>query len=447
MANKKLSLEKKIILWFFLALYLVVLVLTALTPMLADDYSYSFSYADRSRISSLSDILRSLQAHRDTMNGRMTAHFFAHLFLLLPKPVFSVCNALVFCLILFNIFRIVRGGDDRLNIFLLLLAFFLVWLYTPVFGQVFLWLDGACNYAWALCFILAYLYPYLAAYLRGSPLAPGSAWKKLLFLLLAFLAGSYSEGASFAALFIAFAFLLCLWRRDKKLPRFLLSALAVACLGYLFLMTAPSEWSGRTGSFSPLLIAKNIKRIFSAPQETMLPLFVLYAALLAACLGFRVRREVVVTSVVLFLGAWVSLVLFAVAIYFPWRSLLMMSLLLVTACVLMISALCEKGFSRFLPILASAVGALFLFQFILGCGDVAFVYSQFRQREATIEAALDAGSDQVWLDVYQADTKYSGAYLLADVYEDCWIWPNYDLAAYYGIDQVYGLPAPQGDAG
>ena len=64
-----------------------------------------------------------------------------------------------------------------------------------------------------------------------------------------------------------------------------------------------------------------------------------------------------------------------------------------------------------------------------------------------IEAALDAGSSQVWLDVYQADTKYSGAYLLADIYEDCWLWPTYDLAAYYGIDQVYGLPALQADAG
>ena len=115
MKYKTLSPEQKLILWLFLTLFMVILVLTALTPMLADDYSYSFSYADRSRISSLSDILRSLQAHRDTMNGRMTAHFFAHLFLLLPKPVFSVCNALVFCLILFNIFRIVRGGDDRLQ--------------------------------------------------------------------------------------------------------------------------------------------------------------------------------------------------------------------------------------------------------------------------------------------------------------------------------------------
>lgn len=179
----------------------------------------------------------------------------------------------------------------------------------------------------------------------------------------------------------------------------------------------------------------------------MLPLFVLYAALLAACILFKARRELIVTSAILFLGAWVSLVLFAVALYFPWRSLLMMSLLLVTACVLMLSALCEKGFSRFLPIFASAVGALFLFQFILGFGDIAFVYSQFRQREAAIEAALEAGSDQVWLDTYQADTKYSGAYLLADVYEDCRIWPNYDLAAYYGIDQVYGLPAPQNGAG
>lgn len=104
-------------------------------------------------------------------------------------------------------------------------------------------------------------------------------------------------------LFIAFCFLLCLWHRDGALPRFLLLALFAAALGYLYLMTAPSEWNGRTGTISLEIIAKNIKRMISAPQETMMPLFSLYALLLTACICFRRRRELIVTSVILFLGA------------------------------------------------------------------------------------------------------------------------------------------------
>ena len=441
MKYQSLPFYRKLLIWAFILLFFLFFSLSFLTPMLADDYSYSFSYADRSRISSLSDIISSLEAHRNDMNGRMAAHFFAHLFLMLPKIIFCLANSLVVLGIFYLIYLTLPGTDYRQKFIIMLIVFFLVWLYTPVFGQVFLWLDGACNYAWAFFFIYAFIFPYCRAYLFNLSASPFGRLGKLIFLPLAFLAGSYSEGASFGMLFTAFCFLLCLWHRDKKLPRFLLLALFAAALGYLYLMTAPSEWSGRTGSFSIEVIAKNIKRMISAPQETMMPLFSLYAVLLTACICFKRRRELIISSVILFLGAWASIALFAAALYFPWRSLLMMAMLLVISCALMLSELCEAGFRPYLPMTAALAGSLFIFQFALGLGDIANVYSQYIQREAAIEAAIENGETQVWLRTYEADTKYSGAYLLADIYEDCWSWPNYDLAAYYGIDEVYALPS------
>lgn len=433
--------NRKPLVWACVMLFFLFFTLSFLTPMLADDYSYSFSYADRSRINSISDIISSLAAHRVDMNGRMAAHFFAHLFLMQPKIVFCLANSLIVLGIFYLIYLTLPGTDDRQKFIVMLMVFFLVWLYTPVFGQVFLWLDGACNYSWAFFFIYAFIFPYCRAYLFNLSASPFGLFGKLFFLPLAFLAGSYSEGASFGMLFIAFCFLLCLWHRDGKLPRFLLLALFAAVLGYFFLMTAPSEWSGRTGSFSMEVIAKNIKRMISAPQETMMPLFALYAVLLTACICFKRRREVIISSVILFLGAWASIALFAVALYFPWRSLLMMSMLLVISCALMVSELCEAGFRPYLPMAAALTGSLFIFQFALGLGDIANVYSQYIQREAAIETAIENGEMQIWLQPYVADTKYSGAYLLADIYEDCWSWPNYDLAAYYGINEVYALPS------
>ncbi len=441
MIYKSLPLYRKLLIWSFIMLFFLFFTLSFLTPMLADDYSYSFSYADRSRINSISDIISSLAAHRVDMNGRMAAHFFAHLFLMQPKIVFCLANSLIVLGIFYLIYLTLPGTDDRQKFIVMLMVFFLVWLYTPVFGQVFLWLDGACNYSWAFFFIYAFIFPYCRAYLFNLSASPFGLFGKLFFLLLAFLAGSYSEGASFGMLFIAFCFLLCLWHRDRKLPRFLVLALITAALGYLYLMTAPSEWSGRTGSFSMEVIAKNIKRMISAPQETMMPLFALYAVLLTACICFKRRREVIISSVILFLGAWASIALFAVALYFPWRSLLMMAMLLVISCALMLSELCNAGFRRYLPMAAALAGSLFIFQFALGLGDIANVYSQYIQREAAIETAIENGEMQIWLQPYVADTKYSGAYLLADIYEDCWSWPNYDLADYYGINEVYALPS------
>lgn len=174
----------------------------------------------------------------------------------------------------------------------------------------------------------------------------------------------------------------------------------------------------------------------------MLPLFALYAALLSACICLKLRREIIVTSVILFMGAWASLLLFAAALYFPWRSLLMMAVLLTVACLFMTSALCDTGFRRFLPTATAIIGMVFAFQLVLGIGDIVFVFIQHHHRESAIYQAIDAGESSVGLDTYDADTKYSAAYLLPDIYEDSGLWPNYDLAEYYGIGAVYASSDP-----
>ena len=87
--------SKKLIIAVYIFVSLAIVLVSSLTPMLADDYSYSFSYADRTvRIQTLGDIFASLKAHRANMNGRMISHGLAMLFLLLPKAVFNVVNAL-----------------------------------------------------------------------------------------------------------------------------------------------------------------------------------------------------------------------------------------------------------------------------------------------------------------------------------------------------------------
>lgn len=81
--------------------------LSFLTPMIADDYSYSFSFADYRRIESVGDIVESMAAHRETINGRIIAHSMVQLFLLLPKAVFNTVNGLAAALFVFS-FRFIR---------------------------------------------------------------------------------------------------------------------------------------------------------------------------------------------------------------------------------------------------------------------------------------------------------------------------------------------------
>lgn len=415
--------------------FLAVLVMTSLTPMLADDFSYSFSYAEPGkRIASLGDVFRSLAAHRQIMNGRMISHGLAMLFLMAPKAVFNFFNAAHAALFALLVYLWLPTQRRARALALLLLALTLLWLCTPVFGQVWLWLDGSLNYAWAMSAMLLFLYPFYCRYL-GKPCRLSPVFS----IPFAFLAGAYSENASCAALFMAFCFGALALLRDRRLPLRLYLAFASGCLGFLFLMTAPAE-SGRAAQTELLGIARNIQQIFVLPRDALLPLYCLSAALFTLALLGRARRELLVSAAILFAGSLVSIGVFVFALYFPWRSLCAATVLLVLGCLVLLAALWERGMRALTPLLLSVTTACFIFSFVLGLGDIAVLFLEGRERDATLRAAAAAGADTVEVHQYSSITKYAASYLLPDVYDTAWMWPNYDVAKYYGVGEVVGLP-------
>lgn len=245
------------------AVFCLLFAFSAMTPILADDYIFSLNRATWARLKRFGEIFESLWYLRSSVdgNGRVFAHFFAQLFLLLPKWVFNIANSACGAFTLYLIYRIVRGESARRNAGLLVLALSLVWLLTPAWGQVCIWLTGACNYGWGIMFLLLFLTPFFAEFLEkpGLSLFKGkSAAGKGVYIFLSFIAGGYSENGSFSALLIAFLLLALIYRRDKKIPKSLLPAFLAACAGMLFLMLCPAELLGRTGSAGDSTFARNL---------------------------------------------------------------------------------------------------------------------------------------------------------------------------------------------
>ena len=79
--------------------------LNLLTPMIADDYRYAFSFSTGARLQIVGEIFPSLAAHASVMNGRLVPHFFVQLFTITPRPVFSLLNAMVYVLLLLGLRR------------------------------------------------------------------------------------------------------------------------------------------------------------------------------------------------------------------------------------------------------------------------------------------------------------------------------------------------------
>ena len=139
-----------------LGIFLLLLLGNALTPYAVDDWAYMHSFATGERLMHFGEIFPSMAAHAQTMNGRQFSHFWAQLFLLLPKGVFDAVNALVFTALIALLARLVQSEEEPNNL-ILLMIFCAVWVFVPAFGQVFFWLDGACNYGWGCAAGLAFL--------------------------------------------------------------------------------------------------------------------------------------------------------------------------------------------------------------------------------------------------------------------------------------------------
>ena len=162
--------------WILLAVACVVFfVMNWLTTLKEDDMAFSLVEGVWIPVRSLIDVVRSHANLFVDANGR-TANLVAALFCgLLGKAAFNVCNTLVFGALAHLLSLLATGRRS-----LLALSMFLVAVGTcyPVPGETMLWLDGSCNYLWAITLSLA-----LICYLQRNH-SGRLGWGRALLLLL-----------------------------------------------------------------------------------------------------------------------------------------------------------------------------------------------------------------------------------------------------------------------
>lgn len=438
----KIYTEKKSVLFVMLAVFLTMTLLSFLTPMVADDYNYCFSFADGRRINSVGAIVESMIAHRSAVNGRIVAHSLVQLFLMLPKAVFNVANGLAAAVFVFLISLFSDAGSDKKNILVMLFSVLSLWYFVPQFGEVFLWLDGAFNYGWAMLFSLLFVLPFYLEFTGNRLKIQG--WAKIVYAVLAFAAGAYSESISLAMLFTALCLFAGVRVQGAKMPRFLTAALAAAFLGYIFMMLSPSELSGRTGEFSVSAVARNFEYII---QQTLTCLGGLYCVFMLI-LGVSIEAELtkpkserdirpVIFAVIAFLGGLGSIAAFTFARYFPNRAMCASACWTIVASAVLLSRVFLRRRS-FVSGLTAVLTVLFAFSFVLGVLDIAVVHKKSNERLAQIAAAKAAGERSITLEKFVADTKYSPAYELTDIADGENEWPNDAIAWYFDFDTVSG---------
>ena len=475
---------------FFVVVFALACFLTACTPLLADDFDYAFSWADETRIDNFKLVISSMKAHRIWTHGRVFAQGMVTIFMMWPKWAFPVSNALVITLFFWETERYFRFRSIPRPMLASAVVGAMIWICMPVFGQVFLWLDGACNYFWGAALGWALIVEVMTRDQRRYPNVC-----LLLLILPAFVVGAWSEHISFAVLLMLFLLLMRLWIKKRRFPLPDAIILFSGAAGYLFLLLAPSMlpnhlkkravyaagehassflevlkehwWSipaillfvvflflwlrkkGKTERLTALtglalaavLVAsaffavKAVRDtgVFSLVSSTQLGFLSLLACFLAGLLmafDRRVHSVIVLDALMLCLSGLGALLLFLFAMYIPARGFCAPVVFMgISTGLLWCSAKPEK------PKLALGLLILvFAVFFAVGFSDIWSLHRQAEKREEAIREALR--TDGVLIaQPYSARTKYAALYGLQDLApgEN---WPNDIIKDFYGLSEI-----------
>ena len=418
------------------AIFLIMLAANMLSPAVSDDFTYMYSYAEgRERIASIGDIITSLKAHGDYMNGRYTVHFFAHLFLMLPPILFDIANAAVFTLQVLLIYKLGTLGGKRRNL-LILLVFAFLWLAQSKFGQVNLWLDGSCNYLWSVVMGLLFVYPIAVYLISGKEMSPPLA---AAHFLIAFMSGNSME--NIAPTFILMACLLIgaarlLFARKIK-PTHVISVI-FSVIGFVLMMSAPGEWLNKAtdGEVSTLLRTSLTSLGILA---TLTVPIAFYIHLLRRAVTEKVDRRITVTSLIFVIGALSSNFIMVLASYYALRSSIACTTLIIAATAILHPAVSHVGFGKHTRPIAYLFTVATALAIIIGFADITLTFAKVKENERYIIEMRDAGHMNVEIPDVKPYTKYSELYGL--VYVDCEKaenWPNWVMTKYYGLESIIG---------
>ena len=483
---------------FFAAAFAIAWYLTSLTPLIADDFNYAFTWADEGigRIDNFYLVYTSMQSHRMWTHGRVFAQGWVSLFMMWPKWVFNLANGAVAVMLLAAVYHFFLRSRVERPLSAVAAVAAVYWICMPAFGQVFLWLDGACNYSWGAA--LGFLLIELTLSVRKMQCRTICT---ILLLPLSFVVGAWSEHISFAVLVILFLFWLSEWIQGKRLPVRESLVLLAGCGGYLFLMLAPSmlpsilkyrakeaagghvqgilSVSERFWWLIPFALAVIMVMIFllrrirgRRKRLTVLTGLICRAVLVAALIcglldflkdgfcgfisstpfGFllllacflggleralkdRVDTEIIRDAVFLAVGGISALSLFAFAMYIPARGFCAPVIFVGAAAVLLWSSLKHETWQRHWTVVSFAV--CFAVFFVTGLVDILSLHHQALKREEAIRQSLLSDGILV-TEPYRVMTKYSAQYGLLDLMPGE-SWPNDYIKEYYQLRDIVVL--------
>ncbi|WP_399552193.1 DUF6056 family protein [uncultured Clostridium sp.] len=91
---------------------IIIYTLNYLTPLLVDDYYLGYINGTDIHIKNLNDIITSMHNYYFSWGGRVWGEFYQQLFTLIGKPIFYVCNTIIYIINTLLIYYICNEGKN-----------------------------------------------------------------------------------------------------------------------------------------------------------------------------------------------------------------------------------------------------------------------------------------------------------------------------------------------
>lgn len=421
------------------ALFLLVLLLTGFilyglnlhTPLMMDDYDYSFSWKTGKPLAGIADVLASQAEHYRIWGGRSVVHTLAQLFLLWGKPVFNVANTGMFLVLLLEIYALARSRERPWDAGLVLLADLFLLCGVPFFGTVFLWLDGACNYLWGTVLALAPL--VIDRSEREGGVFSRSRAAGLCAVPVSFLAGWTNENTACAVLAVVFFLLALRTMRGERVPIWRYAAFAAQAAGVLVMLAAPGNFARAAAQAQRPLLMELVYRFAVAGACSLLyagvPLLVVAALwLFARRRGMPLRAW---SAWLLFGAVLVSLALVGSPLISDRSFTGTVALALAAALCMLADVLARVRVRRAHRLTALALAFALLAVVGVGAlGDVKAHEAAWLAQTERAHQARAAGEERVTLSSVPSHSRFTMDISLAATPEE---WPNSTLSRALGI--------------
>lgn len=417
---------------FIFLFFLTILFLNILTPLIGDDYVYSFIYQTNNKLSSFNDIIESQRLHYYKWGGRTIVHFIDQFLLYNYQPLKTdILNSLAYIAFILLVYSHIVA-KKTFNTNLLVTVFCLMWFVQPVFAETTLWLTGSSNYLWGTLIILLFLMPYRIY--KNKKIA---TYKRIIYLIFMFLggiiAGWTNENTAAAMIIMIIGYIYYYKTKRWNIPVWVYTGLIGAIIGYIVMITAPGNFvrASEAPSLSPFLIAY---RLLTYTQRFILYLGLLNIGVIISYLIYRktaVKKEIKNFSYIFiyFIGVLVSIYIMLASPSFParaWFGTITFNIIIFGIIYRQLDSNDEFVRNIKTAILLGSI-TIFAASYYDAFKDTAMINNIWKERAIIISEKKREGAPSVTFKEYQAKTKFG----LGDTY---YALPQ--ISKYYEIEFI-----------